>query len=687
MPKVKDIQRALARIRSVMPAQKKVATAQRNIKLGLERISRVLPDDQKWTGVHVGGTNGKGSICALLGAMFRLSGLSHGIYISPALPERHNGITINGLYVNKRMYEMELEHVEAAYKRIASGWTFSFGEDPGDLTPFELDTAAAFRIFNKMHVQYGIVEVGMGGETDATNAMREKAVTVISKIDLDHQEYLGDTVEKIAKVKAGIMRPGVPCIVDHTNSPSVMKVLRDHARAVGTQISLSSKAWPLVKGLDKDFKLQTYEQKNLLCAVLAFQTLFPNMRIDMNKLMSLRPRLPGRMEHVSVLGLTDGFRHKLVLVDGAHNMLGVEALAKYVDGNLRTGTEPVTWVVGLSSSKSKPFTSMIETLIRPQDNFAYVEYTQCPNDPPPAPADLGRFAATSVITDESKIYQGDATIKEAVQWACSQAGEEGPIVITGSLYLIRELYKTEGVDPRRKIKTRRPGPAQLWRYTKLAQERPLTPEEDREFKQARRHWRLGPRNSPIFRGSQPASPIVPERIRKLQQTAAHHRKQAEGYRQAIRSVKSDLAQDPNAAALSNSLEEFEKRRDEHLRVYNKAMFQVRGYIVDPDKKFLTYEEIFGRPQKGKTAILALLPEEDETESHTAVVREVVRDETDHHARQEESPSDADRRRPATVDEKDDKREQWTRRRSRTEPQEEEEEDIFLKEIAKNRKLF
>ncbi|KAG6008668.1 hypothetical protein E4U21_004023 [Claviceps maximensis] len=657
MPASKDIQRALARIRAVMPAQKKTAIAQRNIKLGLERISRVVPGDQRWTGVHVGGTNGKGSICALLAAMFKLSGISHGTYISPALPERHHGITINGLYVNKRMYEMELQHVEAAYKRVASGWTFALGEDPGDLTPFEIDTAAAMRIFNKMNVQYGIVEVGMGGATDATNAMKEKAVTVISKIDLDHQEYLGNTIEEIAQVKAGIMRPGVPCIVDHTNSSSVINVLRKHAQAVGTQINMSSKALPLIEDLDRDrFHLQGYEQENLLCATLAFRNLFPNLRIDVNKLLSLQPRLPGRMEQVRVSGLTNGCRQKPVLVDGAHNMLGVQALANYVDGTLRKGTEPVTWVMGLSSSKTKPFSSMIETLIRPQDNLAFVEYNQCANDPPPAPAELGRAVAASTIADESQIYGGDATIEAGVQWACSRAGEEGPIVITGSLYMIRELYKTEGVEPSRKIKTRRPGRSQLWRYIQLSRERPLTFEEAREFKQARRHWRLSPSNSSIFRGESPASPIVPERIRKLQQTAAHHRNQADGYQQAIRSVKSDLLHDANDDALSDNLQAFEIRRQEHLREYNRAMFRVRGHAVDGDKKYLSHEEIFGKPEKAKSSIVALLPE-DETDSNTT-----VGDEGDH-ARRRELSSHAGR--PATTDAEGDGRRKWTRRHSKS----------------------
>lgn len=593
-----------------MPAQKQAAFLGRNIRLGLDRINRVVPSQQTWSGIHVGGTNGKGSICALLAAMFKLSGLSHGTYTSPALPERHNCITINGLYINKRMYDMELQHVDEAYQRAATGWTRSSGEDPGDITPFERETAAAFRAFNKLNVKHGIVEVGMGGATDATNAMRYKAITIISRIDLDHQEYLGDTIEKIAKVKAGIMRQGVPCVVDHTNPASVIDVLQKHAQAIGTQITLSSKALPLIEGIDIErFRLEDYEQQNLLCARLAFHKLFPNLSIDVNQLLSLKPKPPGRLEPVRVSGLTGDTRKEPVLVDAAHNMLGVEALAKYADTRLRKGSEPVTWVIGFSSSKSKSFAKMIETLLRPQDRLAFVKYVQGPDDPPPAPAELGREIGAQIIREESRLYDGEESVGSGVQWACEQAGE-GPVVVTGSLYMIRELYQMDGVEPSRKTKTRRPGRSQLWRYVKLSQERPLTPEEAREFKQARRHWHLSPVKSVVFRqvrnGGRPNSFYIPEKIRQLQQSAAHHRGQADGYGSAIRSVKNDLKKAEEDTQLIESLQDLERRRDEHLQAYNGAMFRIRGHLADPEMKLMSHEDIFGTTGKPKSKLAAAL---------------------------------------------------------------------------------
>ncbi|KAJ4154870.1 hypothetical protein LMH87_000144 [Akanthomyces muscarius] len=627
MPSARDLKRALDRVRTAIPAQRKLEGDRRNIRLGLERITRAIQKEQNWTGVHVGGTNGKGSICTLLSYMFRQSGVSHGVFTSPSLFGARNGITINGMYPNKRLYEAEIKNVQSRFHRAASGWTFETGEDPGELTPFELETAVAFRVFNVLHVKYGIVEVGMGGASDATNAMHEKGVTVISKIGLDHQEYLGNTIEEIAGVKAGIMRPSVPCIIDHTNSVEVLRVLTEHARSIGTPYYLTDDAdvADLLSPIDTEkFQLEDYEKQNLLCALLAFKKLFPNMEIDLNELLSKRPYPPGRKDLIHVRDLTDGLRTAPVFVDGAHNMLGVQALSAYINNQMRKGDEPVTWIMGLSASKTKPFASLIETLVQPQDRFAFVEYQPLPNEPSAAPAALGREIAESVVSSSEQIYDGDPSVDAAIQWASEEAGNEGPIVITGSLYLIRELYNTEGVYTRRKFKTMRPGRSQLWYYTQLAQTRELTEEEAREFKQARRHWRLNPLRSSALVSDEEnqkpprISPVQSPETREAQRQAAYHQSQAERYAEAIECIELDTAngvptragankgQDAAAAAAAapNSnpagmplmIQELIRRQGEHLAAYQAAMHKLRGYkVAIPEMKFMSYAQIYGRP--------------------------------------------------------------------------------------------
>lgn len=489
MPQARDITRALSRIQAVLGPKHQAGQASRDIRLGLERISRTIPDVQTWSGVHVGGTNGKGSICAFLSGLFTLAGVSYGRYVSPAFPHNRHGVTVNGRTVNFDLYQGEKGRVNHHYQKLMRGWRFATSEQPGELSPFELETATAFRIFNKMQVKYGIVEVGMGGATDATNVMTRKAVTVISKIDLDHQEYLGNHLQDIAKVKAGIMRPGVPCIVDHTNSDLVMNVLREHANSIGASLIPTWKGESLLSTLDNDrWQLEDYQKQNLLCAAMAFRHIFPHRKINLNRLMETEPYLPGRMEWVDVSKLTDDAYRAPVLVDAAHNMLGVQALAKHVDSSMRSADDPVTWIMGLSSSKTKPFNEMIEALVRPHDNVAFVEYNQGANEPQATPATIGREIVRSTVATDEQVYDGEPHVNDALEWAASKA-TSGPIIVTGSLYLIRDFYNLKGIYRFRQTKNRLSGSSELWRLTQLQRHRLLTQQELEQLERERSYWK------------------------------------------------------------------------------------------------------------------------------------------------------------------------------------------------------
>ncbi|RGP80551.1 hypothetical protein FLONG3_1290 [Fusarium longipes] len=615
MSSSQEIKFALSRINRALKVKR--TEGYRDIRLGLDRVKRVVPDHQEWRGIHVAGTNGKGSICTFLAAMFRLSGYGYGMFTSPAFPERHHGVTINGLYVNRRMYEMEMQHVEQKWKRIATGWAYQHGDDPKGLSPFEAETATAFRVFEKMHVPWGIVEVGMGGATDATNVMKRKAVTVISKIGLDHQEYLGNTIQNIAKVKAGIMRRGVPCIVDHTNSPAVIHVLRQHAREVGTEIILTWKGEPLLMTLDNSkWKLESYQVQNLLCAAMAFRHLFPLQPIDFNKLLATDPFLPGRLETVRLESPT-ATKPRDILVDGAHNMLGIEALAKYVNNRLRKPDEPVTWVMGMSASQDKPILSFIDKLVQPHDNFAMVEFTRGPNDPQPAPANYGTDHAKTFLKNPDQVYEGPPDISGALPWACDKA-KDGPVVVTGSLYLIRQLFALKNVRRAREPGTRRPGRSQLYRYSQLARQGKLSEAEKREFKEARRHFELSPRNSPIFsywrwsrnirnRRMKIKKLKWPEVTKELQRKASFHKSQGLGYRQTIKALKRDreMAEKKGeglegpAEKLLARIQDLEEQVAKHKAEFDETMLKIRGYKAEPHMKYVTHREVFGYPKKPK----------------------------------------------------------------------------------------
>lgn len=495
-PSNKELRHLLLRLSRKLPERIKLLETNnsRNIKLGLERVKYAVPRSQSWQGLHVAGTNGKGSICAYLSGLFSLTEYSYGRYISPAFPEKRHGVTINGEIIRQSLYDGNRSAVLNRYAKVQKGLQATSAQDPGALTPFEIDAATAFQIFEQLKISYGIVEVGMGGATDATNVMKDKAVTVISKIGIDHAEYLGRNLRDIAAVKAGIMARDVPCIVDHTNDPEVLQVLKQHAQRVGSRLILSSQSQKLLTGLENDiWQLEDWQQQNLLCAVTAFKTVFPNESVDLNKVLSMNPSLPGRMQTVKISPTIDNGEDMTVLVDGAHNPLATQSLARYVDRNLRKGREPVTWVIGFSQSDTKPFKQMLQDILRPQDNVAFVEFSRRADDPPPVAAEIGRPWALHCLdkTRTDQAAPAGTTLEQALEWARQKSECKRPVVVTGSLYLMRDVLNLPNVKGKAlEYKERSVGSATYKALRKKKVEKGLTDEELEVFREGRRQYHL-----------------------------------------------------------------------------------------------------------------------------------------------------------------------------------------------------
>lgn len=278
------------------------------IELGLSRISSLLKHTpQTWKAIHVAGTNGKGSICAYLSAMLKASGVRCGRFTSPHLIDRWDCITIDEKAVEESVF---LEAEALARKRNH--------REGVQASEFELLTATAFEVFAREKIEMGVIEVGLGGRLDATNAMEKKAVTIISKIGLDHQSFLGNTIEEIAREKAGIMRPGVPCVLDSTNPSSVQEVVQDYAREIGTDVVLSSTDSAFLDELPKE-NFEPHQWQNLACAYTAFHLAYTKLESPLHRLLPAvqNIRWPGRLQTLSIRSLTG--REKPILLDGAHN--------------------------------------------------------------------------------------------------------------------------------------------------------------------------------------------------------------------------------------------------------------------------------------------------------------------------------------------------------------------------------
>ena len=204
------------------------------IDLSLDRMERLLarlgnPERKLPKAIHIAGTNGKGSTLAFTRAIMEAAGLQVHTYISPHLVRFHERIGLAGKPIAEADLVALLEECEAAN-----------GKEP--ITFFEITTAAAFLAYSRMLADYLLLEVGLGGRLDATNVIAKPAVCVITSIGLDHQQYLGDTIQEIAREKAGILKRG--CIgVLGANSPEVREEIEQVALKIGAPLTIANQDW------------------------------------------------------------------------------------------------------------------------------------------------------------------------------------------------------------------------------------------------------------------------------------------------------------------------------------------------------------------------------------------------------------------------------------------------------------
>ena len=206
----------------------------RLIDLSLGRLQVLLeklghPERQLPPVIHVAGTNGKGSTCAFLRAIAEAAGMRVHVYTSPHLVRLNERIVLGGTAVSDAVLADALEEVE----RINA-------DDP--ITIFEVITAVAFVLFARVPAELTVLEVGLGGRFDATNVVPAPAACAITSISVDHREFLGDTVERIAGEKAGILKPGAPAVAGAQSEP-VLAVLDREAASVGTALLARDRNW------------------------------------------------------------------------------------------------------------------------------------------------------------------------------------------------------------------------------------------------------------------------------------------------------------------------------------------------------------------------------------------------------------------------------------------------------------
>ena len=278
---------------------------------GLDAIRGVcaaLGDPQlKFRAIHVAGTNGKGAACAIMDAALRAGGLRIGRYTSPHLVRINERFFLDGKPISDEMLESASSRVAAAIKQ-SGNQTIS---NLADLTFFEALTAVAFLVYAEAGCDYAVLETGLGGRLDATNICVPE-ICVITKIGLDHCDWLGDTVEKIAAEKAGIIKKGVPIVLGK-NDPAVIAVVKARASEVGAPFVYAPDVADESEIPDGFSLVGSFNRENAVTAIAALKTLglAKGMAEGLGNVV-----WPGRFQRVGRF-----------IIDGAHNPPAARALA------------------------------------------------------------------------------------------------------------------------------------------------------------------------------------------------------------------------------------------------------------------------------------------------------------------------------------------------------------------------
>ncbi len=293
----------------------------RGIKPGLDNIGRLLsklgnPEKSLRT-IHVAGSDGKGSVCAMLESILDAAGMNVGMFTSPHIIKVNESIRASGHDIS----DVDLESVLGEVRSAADD----------DCTNFEALTAAAFLFFRKENVDFAIIEVGMGGRLDSTNVITP-AVSVINNISMEHTRFLGDTLEKIASEKAGIMKPNVPCIT--ANKGPALDVISEHSKIVGCPLTVIDKDEVEVLENTSDHVTFRYGCRNYSVGLPGrYQALNAALSIEAVRAMGIpeiEPFIEVGLENAAWpcrLQRIDDFP---LIVDGTHTKKGAECIASDV---------------------------------------------------------------------------------------------------------------------------------------------------------------------------------------------------------------------------------------------------------------------------------------------------------------------------------------------------------------------
>lgn len=406
------------------------------MNFGLGRITELLdrlgnPQDRLQI-IHIGGTNGKGSVSAMLTALLQAGGYRVGAFTSPHLHSYTERYKINGEPITHQAIADLITEVSPHLENmVGSGF-----EHP---TEFEVSTALAFLYFARSQVDFLVLEVGLGGAIDSTNVVNP-IVSIITNVGMDHMDYLGHTIAEIAQIKAGIIKPGIP-VVTAAQRPEALEVIAETAREKESRLVKvgSDVRWEVTafsgEGLTIDWQgrlrnlaglriplLGRHQAANAATALAAVEVLLENGQVTLSpeqiRQGLANSRWPARLEVVQ--------ENPRVVIDGAHNLDGAITL----NAALREffNYRRLVLMIGMLGDKER---AKVVAELAP---LAAAVVVTKPNNP--------RAGDWQALAEEVRKYVPEVriieNISEAVDAALALAGPEDLVCITGSLYMVAE---------------------------------------------------------------------------------------------------------------------------------------------------------------------------------------------------------------------------------------------------------
>ena len=404
--------------------------------LGLDNIRELLerlgnPQDQLRV-VHIAGTNGKGSTLAFLAGIFRESGYRAGRYVSPASFSYEERFRINEENISKKDLCFYMEKIKnVAEEMVKDGLSHP--------TMFEIETALSFLYFLDKKVDVVLLETGMGGRLDATNVVKKPIATVIASIGMDHMQFLGDTLEKIASEKAGIIKEGCP-VISYDNTKEVNEVIKNKAKQMHAKVTFVNSAG--IRVLQESLNGESFSYRSsdgrwyekieipllgrhqINNAALALETLnvIKNYYCisDFQTEDGMRKTIwRGRIEILE--------REPMVICDGAHNPDGAKSLLSFLQNNFTN--QRLIYITGVLSDKD--YEQMVQILAPSADKI----YTVAPDNP----RALSSRELCNCISKYHQNVEERQRLAECLSEVRQKAEKDDVIIICGTLSFQNEL--------------------------------------------------------------------------------------------------------------------------------------------------------------------------------------------------------------------------------------------------------